>query len=154
MNGRHIFGWLWNIFKNSLGALKQKTEVVGKDHLGNTYYEKFADPTRNLKGARWVETDHGDQFVAPDIPVEWEAWLRKKRDIAPTEEEIAQNYAIMQRTLRRAKESEEKLKKLADGSEEETVKKHFQEDTTADISTKFPEYPEYEIIPGKKKDEK
>lgn len=42
MNGRHIFGWLWNIFKNSLGSFKQKTEVVGRDHLGNTYYEKFA----------------------------------------------------------------------------------------------------------------
>lgn len=28
------------------------------------------------------------------------------------------------------------FQKLADGSEEETVKKHFQEDTTADISSK------------------
>merc|ERR1711964_201054 len=102
---------------------------------------------------RWVETDHGDQFVAPDIPVEWEAWLRNKRKDPPSEREIARNHALMLRTLQRAQEAEDKLKELGEGSEEKERKSPF-EIAPADTSTKFPEYPDYEIIPGKSRDEK
>ncbi|GAB1599477.1 NADH dehydrogenase [ubiquinone] 1 alpha subcomplex assembly factor 2-like isoform X1 [Argonauta hians] len=134
--------WLWGLFKNSMYSLKQDTRVIGKDHFGNTYYEKDAMPSRNLKGARWVEREDGDQMTAPDVPVEWEAWIRGKRKDPPTVEEIQKNHAFKMRTIQRAKELEQKYSKTS-------TKLGVNNDLQETIGT-FPKYPEYEIMPGKK----
>lgn len=53
--------------------------VLGKDYIGNQYYEIPADPSvGKRKASRWYdppkELDFEDQ-----IPAEWEAWLRMRR---------------------------------------------------------------------------
>uniref|UniRef100_A0A0L8GSN0 NADH dehydrogenase [ubiquinone] 1 alpha subcomplex subunit 12 n=2 Tax=Octopus bimaculoides TaxID=37653 RepID=A0A0L8GSN0_OCTBM len=133
--------WMWGLFKNSLYSVKQQQRIIGKDHFGNVYYEKEANPSRNLRGARWVEPADGDQMTPPDMPIEWEAWIRGKRQNPPTEEEIQRNYAKMMRTIQRAKELDQKYASASPKSEEKVL---------SQTPRKFPEYPEYEIIPGKK----
>ncbi|XP_029640994.2 NADH dehydrogenase [ubiquinone] 1 alpha subcomplex assembly factor 2 isoform X1 [Octopus sinensis] len=133
--------WLWGLFKNSLYSVRQQKRIIGNDYFGNVYYEKEANPSRNLKGARWVERADGDQMTPPDMPVEWEAWIRGKRQNPPTEEEIQRNYAKMMKTIHRAKELEQKYA---------SASPKFEENVLPRTRREFPEYPEYEIIPGEK----
>ena len=63
---KKIFTW-WN--QETLGT-KIETfffgKFVGKDHLGNKYYE-------NKKGKRWVI--YAEEIDASKIPVEWYSWI-------------------------------------------------------------------------------
>lgn len=71
--------------------------VVGTDHLGNTYWEIPADPSRGIrKPKRGFE---GKDYVAEDsgtveLPMEWQAWLRMRRDDPPTPEEVFRNMQL------------------------------------------------------------
>lgn len=74
----------------ALGRLFLKRELVGVDALGNKYYKKFeknalAEPIER----RWVKTPDG--LYDPDaVPPEWYQWLRKRRNEAPSLQEIQQ----------------------------------------------------------------
>ena len=63
---KKIFTW-WN--QDTLGT-KIETfffgKFVGKDHLGNKYYE-------SKKGKRWVI--YAEEIDASKIPVEWYSWI-------------------------------------------------------------------------------
>ncbi len=63
---KQIFTW-WN--HQTLGTRIQTLflgKLVGKDHLGNKYYE-------DKKGKRWVI--YFDEIDATKIPVEWYSWM-------------------------------------------------------------------------------
>ena len=84
--------------------------VAGKDHLGNTYYESPADPSRGIrKPKRWFVGVDEDSWSNP-MPAEWEAWLRYRRDQAPTPDEV---FANMQLAEQRAKAGEEASQRLS-----------------------------------------
>ncbi|XP_041356800.1 NADH dehydrogenase [ubiquinone] 1 alpha subcomplex assembly factor 2-like [Gigantopelta aegis] len=144
------------IFKNlriSLHAPRQPVKLVGTDHLGNKYYEKDTIPGTGLRPSRWVEPLDPDQFRVPEVPTEWNSWLNRRRADPPSQEEIDMNYAIMMRTIERAKQLEEKAKL------ESTTSDLPSPDYTAKVNpesqkTRFPTYKEYEIVPGLSQEEK
>ena len=68
---KKVFVW-WN--QETLGT-KIETfflgKLVGKDHLGNKYYE-------SKKGKRWVI--YAEEIDASKIPVEWYSWIHFTRN--------------------------------------------------------------------------
>nr|XP_054764883.1 NADH dehydrogenase [ubiquinone] 1 alpha subcomplex assembly factor 2-like [Lytechinus pictus] len=67
--------------------------LVGTDDLGNKYYELPGHTNKQgrvIKPKRSVEAvvSH-HEYVAGMVPIEWEAWVRGKRELPPSEEEIA-----------------------------------------------------------------
>ena len=98
-----VLATIWNNFARSLGARKPVRTIVGKDDFGNVYYVLEPNPdgpvqTRNL-GSNSRGYLPGPQASINDLPVEWEAWLRHRRQSPPTTDEIATNQL---HALRRA----------------------------------------------------
>ncbi|XP_064606706.1 NADH dehydrogenase [ubiquinone] 1 alpha subcomplex assembly factor 2-like [Liolophura sinensis] len=147
-----VLGQVLKNLRNSFSAPKQTVTLVGEDHLGNRYFLKEADPKRNLRGGRWVEPVNNDQFKPPEVPVEWEAWLRGRRDDPPTQQELDKNHALMLRTLRRAQELEDKSKQAEEPLLGEGDSKPWDGVTSdADMrGSKFPVYDGMETTPGLK----
>ncbi|CAG9581681.1 unnamed protein product [Danaus chrysippus] len=91
---RHVFRILFRNFINSFRPRQIRGNPMGKDYIGNKYYEIPADPSSGKrKPSRWYDPPKNLDFQDP-IPAEWEAWLRLRRTEPPTEEEIAKNLAI------------------------------------------------------------
>lgn len=85
------------VFRTLLTSLKPRQirgNLMGGDHFGTKYYEIPADPQGGKrKPERWflpLEKNKFDQ----EIPSEWEAWLRYRRNNAPTQNELLTNLAI------------------------------------------------------------
>ncbi|CAK1540230.1 unnamed protein product [Leptosia nina] len=92
------YRYVWRIaFRNFINSFRPRQisgNKIGKDYIGNEYYEIPADPSRGKrKPSRWYDPPKGLDFQDP-IPSEWEAWLRMRRTEPPTEEEITKNLAI------------------------------------------------------------
>ncbi|XP_041975425.1 NADH dehydrogenase [ubiquinone] 1 alpha subcomplex assembly factor 2 [Aricia agestis] len=114
-NGEHRH--LWRIvFRNFINSFKPRQirgNEIGKDYIGNKYYEIPAEPNSGRrKPSRWYDPPKGLDFQDP-IPAEWEAWLRMRRVEPPTEEEIAKNVAIAEMKKLNAEKIE--AQRLADG---------------------------------------
>ncbi|CAH2102220.1 unnamed protein product [Euphydryas editha] len=128
---------VWRIvirnFLNSLKPRQIQGNNIGKDYIGNVYYEIPADPsTGKRKPSRWYDPPKGLDFQDP-IPAEWEAWLRMRRKEPPTEEEIAKNLAIAEmKKVNAAKIEEQRL--IDGGSLPAPVEKGHES---------FPTYSEY-----------
>lgn len=148
-------GVLRNVI-NSFFKSKQTKTLVGTDDRGNKYYERPADKTHNLRGARWVEPLNTD--TVPDVPTAWDAWLRNKRFSPPTQEEIDKNMMTMLRTQARAKELEEKeqLEKYQEDEERKKVEANlgdFMNNVTRETGKReFPKYDDLTSNPGGFKD--
>ncbi|KAL3868899.1 hypothetical protein ACJMK2_041655 [Sinanodonta woodiana] len=138
----------WQNLKTSLyHSRKQKEYFMGQDQYGNKYFEKKAEPSQNLRGSRYVLPQSKDLFEVPEIPTEWNAWLRHRRVEPPTEEEIEKNFLTMVRTQQRAKELE-KTNKEASQTGKENEEQGSQE--IKYNQRNFPIYPGFETEPGKK----
>jgi len=137
-----IIVWIWNNFKSSIKKRPSGT-LIGKDHLGTAYFEIPADPQAGKrKPSRWFKPIDKEEFDQ-DLPPEWQAWLRFRRDNPPTQEEIDANMALAALKKINAKELEEiELKNKAPVSN--TIE-------SQDAKKAFPTYKEYELIPGKDK---
>ncbi|XP_013197079.1 NADH dehydrogenase [ubiquinone] 1 alpha subcomplex assembly factor 2 [Amyelois transitella] len=103
---------VWRIvlqnFINSFRPRQIQGNNVGKDYIGNVYFEIPADASRGKrKPTRWYDPPKGLDFQDP-IPAEWEAWLRMRRPEPPTEEEIAKNIAVAKLKKINAAKIEEK----------------------------------------------
>ncbi|CAH2050747.1 unnamed protein product, partial [Iphiclides podalirius] len=106
---------------------------IGKDYIGNIYYEIPADPSRGKrKPSRWYDPPKGLDFEDP-IPSEWESWLRMRRKEPPTEDEVAQNLALAKMKQENAAQLE--AKRLADGGSLPTPPERGPQS--------FPKYSEY-----------
>jgi len=77
-----VIKWLRSLLSSS-------RKLIGSDQLGNKYYEY---PKAGGVIQRELEsTSNLDDYVPGQIPTEWEAWLRRKREEPPTQEEIDKN---------------------------------------------------------------
>lgn len=109
---------------------KEKISLAGQDHLGNKYYEVFR-PNAERKVHRYFEKSKIENFdalvdAATDIPPCWDAWLRFRRETAPTKQEVeeSEEYYRMQQKRAMAKKLEEQAKKEAKLLLEEQEQKH------------------------------
>lgn len=145
-----IIARIWHGLQKSLMRESQVVKMVGEDHLGNKYFEKLADPARNRRASRWVEprdaSQSADPTFIPEVPMEWEAWLRRRRNNPPTQEEIDMNYAIGLRTQMYAKELEEKMNSSREPAA--TNKSYTETITQGHFTSEFPKYEDYEQTPG------
>ncbi|XP_059051204.1 NADH dehydrogenase [ubiquinone] 1 alpha subcomplex assembly factor 2 [Achroia grisella] len=128
---------LWKIvFRNFINSFKPRQITgnnMGKDYIGNIYYEIPADPSvGKRKPSRWYDPPKGQDFLDP-IPAEWEAWLRMRRTDPPTQEEIANNLAIAK--LKKENAAKIEAKRLAEGGSLPT--------TPIKGAESFPTYSEY-----------
>lgn len=131
---RNILSIIFRNFINSLKPRQISGNLVGTDYFGNKYYEIPPDPSIGKRRAnRWFEPVGKEDFDQ-EMPAEWEAWLRGRRNEPPSEEEVMRNVAIMEMKKKNAIEVEKKAGKM----------------TPMDkgIET-FPHRPEYERMPGK-----
>lgn len=137
------------IFKNIWESLKPRQifgNTIGKDYFGNTYYEIPADPRRGKRlPTRWFEPETKDAFDQ-EMPAEWEAWLRNRRKVPPTDEEVMKNYAIIQMKRKNAAELEVKYAKERGNLPIPELPKSGYES--------FPKYDDYETSPGQFRDKK
>lgn len=141
---RDIFLMILKNFVNSLRPRKFTGELKGSDHFGNKYYEIEAGGSRS-KNARYFEPIGKEAGFDREIPAEWDAWLRGRRRIPPTEEEVLRNYQIGIEKRKKAEEIDIKFKGPKDQRIEEpkipTGRKSFPvyaeyEQTAGDISSK------------------
>lgn len=100
--------------RSLLGVLRPGRRIVGTDLHGNTYFE--VDSSRGGKPAvrREVLTKlKHSQYEDGSIPIEWESWIRGKRNDPPTHEELIkkmqQRVIIKQRANILEKEHIEKM---------------------------------------------
>ncbi|XP_072937843.1 NADH dehydrogenase [ubiquinone] 1 alpha subcomplex assembly factor 2 [Epargyreus clarus] len=110
---RHVWRIVLRNFINSLKPRNTQGKNIGKDYIGNVYYEIPADPSIGRRNpSRWYDPPKGLDFQEP-IPAEWESWLRKRRQDPPTEEEIAKNLAIAE--MKKVNAANIETKRLTDG---------------------------------------
>lgn len=133
------------IVKNFVKSFMPRTfsgELKGTDHFGNKYFEISAGGNRSKRSRYFEPIGKEDGFDA-ELPAEWESWLRGRRGQPPTDEEVMANYQLMLDKKKKALEIEQKFKGL---------KKDQLELTAGDIKkrTAFPEYADYEHMPGSK----
>ncbi|XP_026759082.1 NADH dehydrogenase [ubiquinone] 1 alpha subcomplex assembly factor 2 [Galleria mellonella] len=130
---RHLWRIVFRNFINSFKPRPIKGNNVGKDYIGNIYYEIPANPSLGKrKPSRWYDPPKGQDFQDP-IPAEWEAWLRMRRTDPPSKEEIEKNLAIAQ--LKKINAAKIETKRLAEGGSLPT--------TPIKGPESFPTYSEY-----------
>ncbi|KAH9500355.1 hypothetical protein Btru_071582 [Bulinus truncatus] len=145
-----VLGRILGNLKNSLFTVKQNDKFVGIDKFGNKYFEKEGDNSHNLRASRYIKQNDETDWDIPEIPVEWEAWLRGKRKDPPTTEEIERNYIKMIQTKRRAEELDRKYSQKKNSVVSSTSKDIAQDIEPSQQQNPFPQYEEYEFSPGEK----
>lgn len=74
----------------ALGKIFLKRELVGVDALGNKYFKKMEQNVLDEPiERRWVQTPDG-LYDPEAVPPEWYQWLRKRRNAAPSMQEVQQ----------------------------------------------------------------
>lgn len=135
--GRSVWRDLFSSFVKSLKFRSFKTVMVGEDHAGNKYYEAPLDIQSNKKyPKRWYEPKENADWQQ-DLPAEWEAWLRGRRQSPPSDDEINQNLAIAQMKKQKGDELRTKTEEERNGD----VSK-------ANENKGFPHLKEYETYAG------
>lgn len=104
-DGRPIFKEVWRQFIRSLTP-KVSRQFVGKDVNGIKYYEDFGGRGTAGKNSRRYYVSPEDMI--PELPAEWESWLRHRRKEPPTPEEIQRNMEIALMKKKNAAALEEK----------------------------------------------
>lgn len=127
---RSLLKEIWKNFFKSLTPRSYWGKIIGKDYMGTFYYEK--ENTGGRKPSRWFVPVDNNNFQQ-DIPPEWEAWLRHRRKLPPTEEEIQLNILKMKEVVKKAK-------KLESNSSREPEAMPLK-------NQKFPTYSEYQNDP-------
>lgn len=85
---RGLFRIIFNEFLRSITPKIPKHTCVGEDYLGTKYYEieRIKTSIRNKPNRYFVPKDK--ENFEQEIPAEWEAWLRQRRKVAPTTNEV------------------------------------------------------------------
>lgn len=91
---RGVMKLIWNCFINSMKPNFNRPKLIGEDRYGTKYYETaIASRSSRKKPTRYFEAVDKDNFE-PEMPPEWESWLRYRRTEPPTPEELERNYQI------------------------------------------------------------
>lgn len=142
---RNLLRQAFRSFLDSFKPRISKPELMGEDRLGNQYFEAKPTSTSNrVKPHRYYLPASGEEDFHQELPSEWEAWLRGRRKLPPSPQELDKNYAIMLMKKENAKklEAERKGSKLLDAPTSKP--KGFDS---------YPQYgSEFEDIPGRKID--
>ncbi|KAI1900152.1 hypothetical protein AGOR_G00047070 [Albula goreensis] len=82
-----------SLWRRTFGIIK---EHVGTDHFGNKYFSIPEQKTwsgRTVRARRMVEPANPteSEYEEGNIPSEWDAWMRGRRKLPPTPEELQQN---------------------------------------------------------------
>lgn len=127
-NERGIFQ---QIFKHFIASLKiNQHKLIGEDYYGTKYYEiQKSNSSRNPRYFIPVNNDDHEQ----ELPVEWEAWLRYRRKVPPSKEEIEKNYKL--KMIKKQNSAQIEAKYSSNKSQKSTL--HNKEYTS------FPVYDEY-----------
>ncbi|XP_054034481.1 NADH dehydrogenase [ubiquinone] 1 alpha subcomplex assembly factor 2 [Dryobates pubescens] len=110
--------WPWQVLRTlRLRLFGPVKELVGTDQFGNNYYRVPKHETRAgqiIPERRFVEAINREayQYQMGDFPMEWEAWIRKKRNDPPTIEEILKNENYREEMKHKIKDVTEKEKLL------------------------------------------
>ncbi|NXI47197.1 NDUF2 factor, partial [Galbula dea] len=110
--------WSWKALRAlRLRLFGPTKELVGTDQFGNKYYRVPKHETRPghiIPERRFVEAINRQayQYEMGDFPIEWEAWIRKKRNDPPTIEEILKNENYREEMKQKIKDASEKDKLL------------------------------------------
>ncbi|XP_050308721.1 NADH dehydrogenase [ubiquinone] 1 alpha subcomplex assembly factor 2 [Anthonomus grandis grandis] len=132
---RSILKMIITNFINSLKPRQMRGNHMGTDPFGNRFFEiPVNSVSSRTRPSRWFEPPIKDDFQS-EMSAEWEAWLRGRRTLPPTEEEVAKNLAIMNMKKINAKEVDAK------GNLPAPVQSGMES---------FPLRPEYERVPGLK----
>lgn len=155
--GRSFLSSLSKLWRSIFPNAASKPRFVGKDFEGNYYFE--AEPVEGRHGGRrrrFVTPDPDSDpeatgLVVPNVPSEWEAWLRGRRKTPPTDEEQLKIAAMMAAKVARAKELDEKaaLERedlLAEGAIQPEVEKP--EGVLGGAAGQFPLRQDMERYPG------
>uniref|UniRef100_A0A0B7BBR0 NADH dehydrogenase [ubiquinone] 1 alpha subcomplex assembly factor 2 n=2 Tax=Arion vulgaris TaxID=1028688 RepID=A0A0B7BBR0_9EUPU len=138
--------------KNSIFITKQKDVFVGSDKYGNQYFERKGDTSRNIRSSRYIqEKVSTEASEIPEVPVEWNAWLRGLKKDPPTPEEIEKNYITMMKTKFRASELDKKFatKEHPESTTGSTTGSTITEDIKSNLEhNPFPKYDDLEKTPG------
>jgi NADH:ubiquinone oxidoreductase subunit len=143
--GRSILAMILRNFLQSLKPRKIRGDLIGTDYFGNKYNEIPANPQiGKRKPSRWFEPKVKEDFDQ-EMPAEWEAWLRGRRAVPPSEEEVLKNLAIMEQKKANAKEI---AMREASANGQNILEKEVKG------MASFPKHTEYEIMPGKEQEKK
>ncbi|KAF2346374.1 NADH dehydrogenase [ubiquinone] 1 alpha subcomplex subunit 12 [Trinorchestia longiramus] len=115
-------------------------KYIGDDYMGNKYFEKPADPERGRNIAtRYFEVADHENYCQENLPSEWDSWLRHRRRLPPTEEEVQRNLQI---ALMKKKNADALAMVRGQPVASEAPKY---------VGHNFPVYNEYELNPGQYK---
>ena len=92
--------------RSFLSAFVRARRLVGTDLQGNKYYETVREG-KKPKREMIAFIEHA-QYTPELMPIEWEAWIRGKRDVPPTHEELLTQQKRIRTVQNRAKQLEEK----------------------------------------------
>lgn len=135
--GKGVVSQIWKNFWSSITTKRNPGREVGRDHFGNKYFEIPADPSRGKrKPRRWFEPRIAENFTA-DMPAEWEAWLRGRRPVPPTQEEIAHSQALME-------SKKQKAALLENAAKEGRERRQLGEVARQNPYSSFPLYDDYQ----------
>lgn len=100
--------------RNLLSVLRPGRRIVGTDLDGNTYIEVISKRGGRSTVRREVITKlRHEQYEDGSIPIEWEAWIRGKREDPPTHDELIQKMQqrkiVKQRARNLEQEEREKM---------------------------------------------
>jgi len=134
---RDLLKAIWTNFRNSLRPRQWKGNLVGKDRFGNQFFEIPANPSIGKRKAARYFKPPGEELQNFDsqMPAEWESWLRGRRDVPPTEEELLSNQAVAEMKKKNAAELEGQRAKPGGGDTPQL----------GDGIQGFPSYPEYHV---------
>jgi len=159
---RGMFQYVFKHFLDSFKTLKRKQvgDMKGTDPYGNIYYEIPAQPQLGKRRpTRWYTISEKDtpgrgleqsKGFDTDLPAEWESWLRFRRDVPPTEEEVMKSLAIAEmKKINAAKLEHLRLQEMKEQGLDTSGPKPQDHEKTP-----YPKYDEYEIVPGDLEHEK
>ncbi|XP_004625119.1 NADH dehydrogenase [ubiquinone] 1 alpha subcomplex assembly factor 2-like [Octodon degus] len=115
-----LFRALWRMLS------KEVKEHVGTDQFGNKYYciPQYTNwRGQTIREKRIIEAAKRNEieYEVGDIPTEWEAWIRRKRNTPPTMEEILQNEKYREEMKMKSKDFYEKEKLPSKETSEELL---------------------------------
>lgn len=89
---RGLFRIIFRDFIRSLTPKSIKHTCIGTDYNGTKYFEITQEiKSQHKKPNRYFVPVNKDDFEQ-EMPAEWEAWLRGRRKLPPTEEEVSLKF--------------------------------------------------------------
>ncbi|XP_011502261.1 PREDICTED: mimitin, mitochondrial [Ceratosolen solmsi marchali] len=114
-----------------------KTTCVGTDHFGTKYYETINSKSTMKKIRRYFTPLNKTDFEQ-ELPAEWEAWLRYRRKIPPTEKEVNDGYQMILTKRKNAAKLNATFSNYLSDS-----KSNKDQSSTTHANLKYPVYEDY-----------